>query len=224
VIEAVIFDLDGLLLDTEQVWDDVREALTRERGGRWHEGAQADMMGMSSTEWSQYMHDELGLPDPPEELNRLVVERMKERYREQLPVIDGAVEAVRRIGERWPLGLASSSNRPLIDLALELLGVADLFRVTVSSEEVERGKPAPDVYLAVASALGADPTRCVAAEDSSNGLRAAAAARMAVIALPNPHYPPSPDALSLAAVTVGVVGEVTPRLVEQALIASPAAS
>ena len=122
--EAVVFDLDGLLLDTEQVWDEVREALTRERGGRWHERAQADMMGMSSTEWSRYMHEELGLAEPPEELNRLVVERMEERYREQLPLVDGAVEAVRRIGARWPLGLASSSNRELIDLALELMGVA----------------------------------------------------------------------------------------------------
>ncbi|MDP9491664.1 MAG: HAD family phosphatase, partial [Actinomycetota bacterium] len=145
MIEAVVFDLDGLLIDTEQVWDGVREALVRERGGRWHDRAQADMMGMSSTEWSRYLHNELGLEEPPAELNRLVVERMQGRYRESLPVIDGAVEAVRRLAERWPLGLASSSNRPLIDLALEELGVSDLFRATVSSEEVERGKPAPDV-------------------------------------------------------------------------------
>ncbi|HEX2496975.1 MAG TPA: HAD family phosphatase, partial [Gaiellaceae bacterium] len=147
MIDAVVFDLDGLLLDTEQVWDEVREQLTRERGGRWHEGAQADMMGMSSPEWSRYMHERLGLAEPPEELNRLVVERMQERYRDGLPLVDGAVEAVRRIGARWPLGLASSSNRPLIDVALERMGVAPLFGATVSSEEVARGKPAPDVYL-----------------------------------------------------------------------------
>jgi beta-phosphoglucomutase-like phosphatase (HAD superfamily) len=134
VTDAVVFDLDGLLLDTEQVWDEVREALTRERGGRWHDRAQADMMGMSSTEWSRYMHDTLGLSEPPEELNRHVVERMQERYRERLPLVDGAIVAVRRIGGRWPLGLASSSNRELIDLALELMGVADHFRATVSSE------------------------------------------------------------------------------------------
>jgi HAD superfamily hydrolase (TIGR01509 family) len=216
VIEAVVFDLDGLLLDTEQLWDDVREALTRERGGRWHERAQADMMGMSSIEWSQYMHDELGLPDPPEELNRLVVERMKERYREQLPVIDGAVEAVRRIGERWPLGLASSSNRALIDLALELLGVADLFRVTVSSEEVERGKPAPDVYLEAARRLGVSPERVAAIEDSANGIRSAKVAGTRVIAIPNPHYPPPDDALGQADAVLDSLWELTPDVVESA--------
>ena len=207
--EAVVFDLDGLLLDTEQVWDEVREALTRERGGRWHERAQADMMGMSSTEWSRYMHEELGLAEPPEELNRLVVERMQERYREQLPLVDGAVDAVRRIGARWPLGLASSSNRELIDLALELMGVADLFRVTVSSEEVERGKPAPDVYLEAARRLGVSPDRVVAVEDSAAGIRSAKAAGTRVIAVPNPHFPPPADVLGLADVVLDSLADLT---------------
>jgi HAD superfamily hydrolase (TIGR01509 family) len=213
--EAVVFDLDGLLLDTEQVWDEVREALTHERGGRWHDRAQADMMGMSSTEWSRYMHEELGLAEAPEELNRLVVERMMERYAERLPLIDGAVEAVRRLAERWPLGLASSSNRPLIDLALREMGVADLFAATVSSEEVERGKPAPDVYLEAARRLGVEPGEVVAVEDSANGIRAARAAGMAVIAIPNPHFPPPPDVLAEAEV-LGSLAELTPDAVESA--------
>lgn len=217
MIEAVVFDLDGLLLDSEQVWDEVRETLTRERGGNWHERAQADMMGMSSTEWSRYMHDELGLREPPEELNRLVVERMEERYRERLPLIEGAVEAVRRIGERWPLGLASSSNRPLIDLGLELMGVADLFRVTVSSEEVARGKPAPDVYLEVARRLGVRPENVVAIEDSSSGIRAAKAAGMRVTAIPNPHFPPPDDVLAQADLVLESLAELTPDAVESAL-------
>ena len=216
MIDAVVFDLDGLLLDSEQVWDEVREAITRERGGRWHERAQADMMGMSSTEWSRYLHDELGLREPPEELNRIVVERMEDRYRERLPVVDGAVEAVRRIGARWPLGLASSSNRPLIDLALELMGVADLFRVTVSSEEVERGKPAPDVYLEAARRLGGRPENVVAIEDSANGIRAAKAAAMRVIAIPNPHFPPPDDVLAQADLVLEVLAELTPDAVESA--------
>jgi HAD superfamily hydrolase (TIGR01509 family) len=216
VTKAVVFDLDGLLLDTEQVWDEVREALTRERGGRWHDRAQADMMGMSSTEWSAYMHDELGLAEPPEELNRLVVSRMQERYRERLPLIDGAVEAVRRIGERWPLGLASSSNRELIDLALELMGVAELFRVTVSSEEVERGKPAPDVYREAARRLGVAPEHAVAIEDSGAGIGAAKAAGMRVLVVPNPHFPPPDDALERADGVLESLAELIPAAVESA--------
>jgi HAD superfamily hydrolase (TIGR01509 family) len=215
LIDAVVFDLDGLLLDTEQLWDEVREALTRELGGRWTEQAQADMMGMSSKEWSAYMHDELGLAEPPDELNRMVVERMEERYRRRLPLIDGAVEAVERLAERWPLGLASSSNRPLIDLALELMGVSDRFQSTVSSEEVDRGKPAPDVYVEAARRLGVAPDRAVAIEDSANGVRAARAAGMAVIAIPNPHFPPAPDVLAEAEV-LGSLAELTPDAVESA--------
>jgi HAD superfamily hydrolase (TIGR01509 family) len=216
VTDAVVFDLDGLLLDTEQVWDEVREELTRERGGRWHDRAQADMMGMSSTEWSRYMHDRLGLSDPPEELNRLVVERMQERYRDGLPLIDGAVEAVRRLGARWPLGLASSSNRPLIDLALDRMGVAGLFSATVSSEEVARGKPAPDVYREAARQLGVQPERTVAVEDSASGIRSAKAAGMRVIAIPNPHFPPPDEVLELADVRLDSLAELTSDAVESA--------
>jgi HAD superfamily hydrolase (TIGR01509 family) len=216
LIDAVVFDLDGLLLDTEQVWDEVRETITRERGGRWHERAQGDMMGMSSTEWSRYMHGELGLSESPEELNRLVVEQMQERYRERLPVVDGAVEAVRRIGARWPLGLASSSNRPLIDLALQRMDVSELFQGTVSSEEVERGKPAPDVYLEVAGRLNVNPENVVAIEDSANGIRSAKAAGMRVIAVPNPHFPPPDDVLAEAEIVLESLEELTPGAVESA--------
>ena len=214
--DAVVFDLDGLLLDTEQVWDEVREGLVRERGGRWHDGAQADMMGMSSTEWSRYLHDELGLPEPPEELNRIVVERMEDRYRQQLPLVDGAAEAVRRLADRWPLGLASSSNRPLIDLALDLMGVAELFRATVSSEEVDRGKPAPDVYLEAARRLGVEPENAVAVEDSASGISSAKAAGMGVVAVPNAHFPPADDVLELADVRLESLAGLTPHAVESA--------
>jgi HAD superfamily hydrolase (TIGR01509 family) len=214
LIEAVVFDLDGLLLDTEQLWDEVREELTRERGGRWHERAQADMMGMSSTEWSRYMHEVLGLSEPPEQLNRLVVDRMQDRYRARLPVIDGAVEAVARIGARWPLGLASSSNRPLIDAALSGMGISDLFRATVSSEEVERGKPAPDVYLEAARRLGVEPGNAVAIEDSGNGISSARAAGMSVVAVPNPHFPPPDDVVGEADLVLESLAELTPDAVE----------
>jgi HAD superfamily hydrolase (TIGR01509 family) len=214
VIEAVVFDLDGVLLDSEQLWDEAREQLARERGGRWHEKAQRDMMGMSSLEWSRYMHDVIGLPEPPEEISREVVERMAKLYREHLPVIPGAREAVERLAARWPLALASSSNRELIDLALELLGVAHLFKATVSSEEVPRGKPAPDVYLEAARRLGIDPTHAAAIEDSENGIRAAKAAGMRVIAIPNRHFTPAEDALTQADVILRSLEELTPEVVE----------
>jgi HAD superfamily hydrolase (TIGR01509 family) len=218
MIEAVVFDMDGVIVDSEQVWDDVREQLAKERGGRWHEGAQAAMMGMSSPEWSAYMHEEIGLRESPEEINAEVVRRMLERYRERLPLIDGAVEAVRRLAPEFRLGVASSSNRPLIESVLERAWIGELFDAVVSSEEVAGGKPAPDVYLEAARLLGVSAPDCVAIEDSDNGIRAAAAAGMAVIAVPNEHYPPAPDALALAAVVVRGVAEVTPALVERARV------
>jgi HAD superfamily hydrolase (TIGR01509 family) len=211
VIEAVIFDLDGVLLDSEQLWDEAREQLARERGGRWHENAQRDMMGMSSHEWSRYMHDVIGLPEPPEEINREVVDRMARLYRERLPVVPGTREAVERLAARWRLGLASSSNRELIDLALELMGVAHLFEATVSSEEVPSGKPAPDVYLEAARRLGVDPAHTAAIEDSENGIRSAKAAGMRVIAIPNEHFPPGEKALALADVVLDSLDELIPE-------------
>jgi HAD superfamily hydrolase (TIGR01509 family) len=213
VIEAVVFDLDGLLLDSEQVWDDVRERLTRERDGRWHDGATRDMMGMSSIEWSRYLHEQLGVPGSPEEINAEVVRRMLESYRERLPVLPGAIDAVNRIGARWPLGLASSSNRELIDLALEVAGLAGAFHVTVSSEEVGGGKPAPDVYLEAVRRLDVAPERAAAVEDSHNGILSARAAGLRVIAVPNVHFPPTPDALRAADVVVASLADLTPEAV-----------
>jgi HAD superfamily hydrolase (TIGR01509 family) len=213
MIEAVVFDLDGVIVDSEQVWDDVRERLAKERGGRWHEGAQAAMMGMSSPEWSVYMHDEIGLSESPEEINEEVVRRMLARYGDGLPLIDGAVEAVRRLADAFPLAVASSSNRPLIETVLREARIDDRFDAVVSSEEVASGKPAPDVYLEASRRLRVDPTRAAAIEDSSNGIRAAHAAGMRVIAVPNTHYPPSEDALALAAVVAASPAELTPELV-----------
>ena len=216
MIEAVVFDLDGVLLDTEELWDEARREIAEERGGPWRPDAQQAMMGMSSPEWSRYMHDVIGLPDPPERISEEVVERLAELYRRQLPLIDGAVEAVRRIGARWPLGIASSSNRPLIDLFLELTGTQGLFRATVSSEEVAHGKPAPDVYLEAATRLEVAPERCAAIEDSENGIRSAASAGMRVIAIPNRVFPPGAEALSLPAVVLDSLDELTPEAIEGA--------
>ena len=214
MIEAVVFDLDGVLLQTEEVWNAAKEDLTRERGGEWHERAPFDMMGMSSLEWSAYMRDRLGVDDDPGRISAEVVSRLEAIYREQLPLIDGAQEAVRRLADRWPLALASSSNRELIDLALDLSELAPCFQATVSSEEVPRGRPAPEVYLEGARRLGVAPTRCAAVEDSTNGIRSAKAAGMRVLALPNPAYPPEDDALAEADVVLRSLADLTPRLVE----------
>src|SRR5262249_51206882 len=157
-------------------WDEVRRAFVAEKGGRWRDSATRDMMGMSSVEWSRYLRDELGVDEPPEQISREVAQRVGELYEQHLPLLPGAVEAVRRMAAHWPLGLASSSNRDLIDRVLELAGVAGEFQATVSSEEVARGKPAPDVYLEAARRLGVVPADAVAVEDSRNGILSASAA------------------------------------------------
>jgi HAD superfamily hydrolase (TIGR01509 family) len=197
-VDAVVFDLDGVLIDSEHVWDEARQQLAEERGGRWHERASRDMMGMSSPEWSRYMRDVVGIDEEPDAISAEVVRRLEAIYRRELPLLPGAVDAVERLAERWPLGLASSSNRELIDLALSLAGLKRFFAATVSSEEVSRGKPAPDVYLEAARRLGVPATRCVAIEDSENGIKSAKAAGMCVLAIPNPRYPPAEDALAAA--------------------------
>ncbi|HEY2937195.1 MAG TPA: HAD family phosphatase [Gaiellaceae bacterium] len=214
MIEAVVFDLDGVIIASEEVWDAVREEYVRARGGRYDEEIQRAMMGMSSPEWSRYLHEVAGVPDSPEEINAEVVQRMLERYRDSLPLIPGAVEAARRVAERYPLGLASSSNREIIEEVLALAGVTPFFRVTVSSEEVPRGKPEPDVYLETARRLGVPSEGCAAIEDSHGGIRSAKSAGMRVVAIPNPTYPPDPEALAQADVVLDSISSLGPDIIE----------
>jgi HAD superfamily hydrolase (TIGR01509 family) len=209
VTAAVVFDMDGVLLQSEEVWDAVREQFVRERGGRYDPEIQRAMMGMSSPEWSRYLHEHAGVADTPEAINAEVVRRMLASYRNHLPLIAGAQDAVRRLAARFPLGLASSSNRELIDVVLDVSGLASSFAATVSSEEVAHGKPAPDVYLEAARRLGVDPGRCCAIEDSHGGIRSAKSAGMRVVAIPNPTYPPDEEALALAHVVVRSLDDLT---------------
>jgi HAD superfamily hydrolase (TIGR01509 family) len=209
VVDAVIFDLDGVIVDSEPVWERVRREYVGEHGGAWQADSQRRLMGMSTAEWSHYLSDELHVDRDPDQVASDVVAGMAKMYSERVPLIPGAADAVQRLASRWPLGLASSSPLALIRTALDSAGLTDTFAVVLSTEEVRAGKPAPDVYLAVAERLGADPKHCVAIEDSSNGVRSAAAAGMAVIAVPNPAYPLDSDAAGRTARTLSTLDSLS---------------
>jgi HAD superfamily hydrolase (TIGR01509 family) len=206
---AVVFDLDGVLIDSEPVWERVRRELVAERGGHWAPDAQHKLMGMSTPEWARYLSEDLGVGLSPDQVAALVIDRMAASYQDHLPLLPGAAEAVHRLAARWPLGLASSAPAALIDTVLDSAGLRPYFRVAMSTEQVPRGKPAPDIYLAVTARLGCSPSDCAAIEDSSNGLRSAAAAGLRVIAIPRPQYPPDPDALAAASLVLPSLAELT---------------
>jgi len=210
MIEAVVFDMDGVLVDSEPVWERIRRSFVAAHGGHWAPDAQDKMMGMSTPEWAAYLSTDLGVGVAPDAVAKMVVTAMAAAYREHLPLLPGAVEAVHEFAVRWPLGVASSSPRTLIETVLATAGLRSAFAAVVSSEEVARGKPAPDVYLEAAARLGVSPKSCAAIEDSSNGLRAAAAAGCTVIAIPRPEYPPAPDSLATARLTLRSLTELTP--------------
>lgn len=212
-VRAVVFDLDGVLVDSEEQWDEVRRGLATEAGRPWPAEATGAMQGMSTAEWSAYLTDVVGVLGRPEEVAATVIDRMAARYRARLPLLPGAVEVVQRLGSHWPLGLASSSPRRLIDTVLESAGFTRWFQVSVSTEEVPAGKPSPAVYWEVVRRLGVNARRAVAIEDSSNGLRSAARAGLSVIAVPNADFPPAEDALALAAAVVHSLDEITAQLV-----------
>ena len=218
--DAVVLDLDGVLIDSEERWDAVRQAVAAEHGGRWTPQATRAMMGMSAPEWARYMHEQLGVTLAPASIQSAVVGRLEQDYREHLPLLPGAVEAVRALAAIWPLGLASSSNRTVIELVLDRSRLRDAFAAVVSSEEVAAGKPAPDVYIQAARRLGVAAVRCVAVEDSASGLRSAAAAAMKVVAVPNHAFPADPDALALADAVVDGIRWVTPELIERVSVRS----
>jgi HAD superfamily hydrolase (TIGR01509 family) len=210
MIEAVVFDMDGVLVDSEPVWEEVRRAYVAEHGGRWAPDAQQRLMGMSTREWAAYLSDDLGVGLPADDVATQVIDLMAARYASELPLLPGAVDAVRVAAGHWPLGLASSSPPRLIEIVLHTAGIDRLFGTVLSSEQVDRGKPAPDIYLEATTRLGQEPLRCAAIEDSTNGLRAAHSAGLKLIAVPRPHYPPAPDALAAADVVLADLTELTP--------------
>jgi HAD superfamily hydrolase (TIGR01509 family) len=215
MIEAVVFDLDGVIVDSEPVWEQVRRQLVAEHGGQWLPEAQQRLMGMSTGEWARYLSQDLGVGQPPPVVAAMVIERMQASYRDGVPLMPGAAGTVRRLAARWPLGLASSSPPALIDAVLDGAGLRECFTATLSTEQVHRGKPAPDIYLAVTGQLGFPPETCAAVEDSTNGLRSAAAAGLQVIAVPHPRYPPEPDALRAARLVLTGLDELTVQAVAE---------
>ena len=204
-----MFDMDGVLIDSEPVWEEVRREFVATRGGRWLPDTQDKMMGMSTGEWSAYMAEDLVGGLTAEEVASAVIDSMAARYAEHLPLMPSAVTSVQDLAAHWPLAVASSAPQSLIDVVLDVSGLRPSFRVALSSERVARGKPAPDIYLAVTDQLGIAPGKCAAVEDSSNGLRSAFAAGLAVIAVPHPKYPPAQDALDGAQVILTSLKDLT---------------
>ena len=209
MINAVVFDLDGVLIDSEPVWEQVRRQVVADHGGQWAPDSQRRLMGMSTGEWARYLSEELGVNLTPDQTADLVISQMAARYAEHLPLMPGAVDAVRRLAARWPLGLGSSAPATLIQTVLVTAGLRDDFAVVLSTEQVAAGKPAPDIYLAVTERMSQNPAECAAIEDSTNGLKSAAAAGLAVVAVPHPSYPPDPAALAQATLVVESLDQLT---------------
>lgn len=194
----VIFDLDGTLIESEQIWEAVRRDFVLENGGRWRDDAQTTMIGMRSNEWASYIHHDLHVDLPPEVIERDVVDEVVARIDESVPVLPGAEGALDRLSREFRLGLATSAARPVAQAVLAKTGWTRYFGAVVSADDVPRGKPAPDVYLRALELLKADPARTAAVEDSSNGIRSASNAKLAVIAIPNRTFAPDATALALA--------------------------
>jgi HAD superfamily hydrolase (TIGR01509 family) len=209
---AVIFDLDGTLVDAEIWWNEIREAWAAEHGRDWTAADQAAVMGANSAGWGRIMRDRLDLDLPVPEIVDAIVGGVVERYRVRgAPVIDGAAEMVRRLAaDGMPLAVASSAHRAVIDAALGALGIDQLFQAVVTSDQVAHGKPAPDVYLLAASKLGVDPVDCLVVEDSLNGVLAGRAAGMTVALVPNEAVPPAPGAREAASIVLERLTDLEP--------------
>jgi HAD superfamily hydrolase (TIGR01509 family) len=198
-LEAVVFDLDGVLVDSEHLWEENWVAYAARHQVEWTAGDTASVQGMSAPEWAAYLARRCGVPEQAEEVERAVVDGMIAAVEAgEAPLLPGAGEMVREVSARVPVALASSAARRVIDAVLDKHQLTAEFTATVSSAEVARGKPSPDVYLEAAARLGRAGEDCLGVEDSGNGIRAAAAAGLTVVALPNPTYPPKPEALALA--------------------------
>lgn len=211
MIKAVIFDMDGLLVDSEPVWDRARKSMADGAAKPWTADDHKALMGVSTAEWADYMIEHLELDMTREEVVDEVVERMIALYREGVPYLPGAIDAVELAGAHYRTALASGSHPALIEAVMADDAMRGKFEIIVSGDEVARGKPAPDVYLETARRLGVEPEECVCLEDSGNGIRAGANAGMRVIAVPDARFHPAGDAAAVADVVLGSLTELTPE-------------
>ncbi len=215
--DAVIFDLDGTLIESEEIWEAVRRDFVLKHGGHWRDHAQTTMIGMRTTEWARYIRQDLGVRLPPAEIERDVIRGVVEKVGSHVPILPGAEEALNRLSRDFRLGLATSASLPVAQTALRATGWSRYFEVVVSADEVQRGKPAPDVYLRAVELLGAESRRTAAVEDSSNGIRSAHNAQLAVIAIPNRSFPPDAEALSQATCVLASLNDLNSDAIRRSL-------
>jgi len=213
MVAAIVFDMDGVLIESEETWSRVRGDVVARHGGTWTEQDQRNVMGDNSRQWSAYIRRTWNLSIGEDEIFREVLATMIASYQQHLVALPGAIRAVAELRGRYPLAVASSSPRALIETALRLIGLDDAFKAVVSSDDVSHGKPAPDVYLLAAERLGVAAADCAAIEDSTNGIRSAVAASMATIAVPNGVYPPPADVLAQARVVLPSLLDLTPETI-----------
>ncbi len=212
-IQAVIFDMDGVLIDSEMVWHQVRRDFVVSHGGAWSEEDQKAVMGANSREWAEYIRNDCNVALPPAQIYADVVSRLREAYLDRLPLYEGAREVVEALALDYALGVASSSPLELVEFVLESAGLRERFQALVSSDEVDRAKPAPDVYIEACRRLGSRPECTAAVEDSANGIRAAVGAGLATIAIPNRAFPPPSSVVGSARLVLGSIRELQPETI-----------
>ena len=197
--QAVVFDMDGVIVDSGEVWQRIISELFIDYGFSLSDlSRDAFAGGDNSWQWASYLRQTVGIPLGEQQIIDRVIASLLTTFEKNISLLQGARETIACLADCYPVALASSSPRPVIAFILERTGLLRHFTTWISSDDVSRGKPMPDVYLEACYQLNMRPECCVAVEDSRAGIRAAKAARMKVIAIPQPLLPLDQDTLDLA--------------------------